>query len=84
MSVDPCQDFYQFACGTYVKEAVIPDDRSSSNVFNKIDDKLQQQLRSSVESKISDNDIRPFRLLRSLYNSCMNLSMLIYFFYFYK
>ena len=82
MSVEPCQDFYQFACGNYIKETVIPDDKSSVALFNELNDKLEQQLRSSLESKISENEIRPFRLLRSLYNVCMNTSMLENFYLF--
>ena len=74
-SVDPCQNFYQFACGTFVKEAVIRDDRPSFNAFVELDDKIEHQLRTIVESKISDNEIRPFKLIRSLYDSCMNISM---------
>jgi membrane metallo-endopeptidase-like protein 1 len=32
-TADPCQDFFQFACGTWNKKHVIPEDRSSISTF---------------------------------------------------
>lgn len=28
LSVNPCEDFYKFSCGKYMKEAIIPEDKA--------------------------------------------------------
>ena len=40
-SADPCDDFFQFACGSWNRKHVIPEDRSSISTFEVLADKLQ-------------------------------------------
>ena len=44
-SVDPCNDFYRFSCGSWVDSQVIPDDRTSVSIFSLLQDDLNNKLR---------------------------------------
>ncbi|XP_066597327.1 neprilysin-2 isoform X2 [Prorops nasuta] len=74
--VEPCDDFYKFACGGFLKSTTIPDDKTSVNTFSIISDKLQEQLRSSIEAERVPNEPKPFRLVKDLYKSCMNKTII--------
>lgn len=72
--VDPCDDFYDFACGSFVKNTRIPDDKTSVNTFSIITDQLQEQIRALLDEPVIENEPRPFALAKTLYQACMNRS----------
>ena len=43
-TANPCDDFYQFACGGYIEKTVIPDDRTRTSMFSVVGDKLNEQV----------------------------------------
>ncbi|KAJ6647387.1 Neprilysin-2 [Pseudolycoriella hygida] len=75
-AVNPCDDFYEFACGTYLKETVIPDDEISVSAFSSIENKLNEKLRVIAEEPIQDGEIEPFKNVKRLYKACMNTSLI--------
>ena len=44
-AVDPCVDFFEYACGSWNRLNEIPDDRSSYNTFAKLRDIIHVQLK---------------------------------------
>lgn len=72
-SAEPCTDFYQFACGSFVHDTHIPDDRSSVNIFSEIVDRLQLQIRTIIAEPVDmEAETRPVRMAKQLYTACLN------------
>lgn len=74
--VEPCDDFYQFVCGTYIEEQVIPEDKVAVNSFSVISDKLQEQLRDIITEERPETEPYHFRLPNKLYRACMNKTLI--------
>ena len=45
----PCDDFYQYSCGGFVKKNYIPDDENSLQSFNLVHIEVQNHLRGLLE-----------------------------------
>src|SRR4029077_17183706 len=49
-SVDPCTNFYTYACGGWMKKNAIPPDQSSWGVYSKLEDDNKFILRDILET----------------------------------
>lgn len=70
--MDPCDDFYEFACGNFLESTNIPDDKSGISQFSLVDDALEDQMKQIVQEPIQSNELKPFKMVKKLYQMCMN------------
>ncbi|XP_070499941.1 neprilysin-2-like [Chironomus tepperi] len=71
---DPCDDFYEYACGRFLDERIIPDDKTGLTAFSEIEDEMRDHLRLLINRPIEANEAKPFKDLKLLNQACLNLN----------
>ncbi|XP_064875264.1 phosphate-regulating neutral endopeptidase PHEX isoform X3 [Oncorhynchus nerka] len=75
-AVSPCDDFYGFSCGSWLRDNPIPEDSSSYGVYPWLRQHVDIILKDLLEAPSDSDEIEAVRKAKVFYRSCMDEAIL--------
>ncbi|KAJ6217058.1 hypothetical protein RDWZM_008215 [Blomia tropicalis] len=73
--VTPCDDFYEFVCGKWIQNTIIPEHKPSESRFDQLQDKVKEEITSIIQTPINGHIDADFvQKTKRFYRSCLNLT----------
>lgn len=71
-TIDPCVDFYEFSCGKFRRNTLIPGDKESVTAFTLVQDKVHDQMSSILNKPSHSTEPNVFKLVKGFAKSCFD------------
>lgn len=71
-AAQPCEDFYQFACGGWLRRNPIPESQTSWDQFRSLREQLLRDLKDILEEKSTPDEPGPVQQAKALYRTCLD------------
>lgn len=72
-SVNPCDDFYAHACGSWIKTHRIPPDEKSIGTFKNVRNLVNKRLIGLLQESTTDGEHMAVTKAKTLFQSCMDV-----------
>ncbi len=73
-TIDPCVDFYQYSCGTWIKNNPVPPDKARWGRFDELAERNIYILRDILTAPVADRRSPVAEMVSTYYASCMDES----------
>lgn len=71
-TINPCDNFYQFACGNFLKTTVLPNDTKQLISFKFLQNRIENRLYNHFSEESLPNDTNAIKQTKLFYKSCMD------------
>ncbi|XP_043285773.1 neprilysin-2-like [Venturia canescens] len=69
--VDPCENFHRYACGGFINNTIIPDDKSGINNQEILTRRVLQRLKFKIQAEVEGDEPSHFKLVKIFYQNCL-------------
>lgn len=72
VSVEPCENFYDFVCEKYIHDTVLPENKYKESAFSLVQDRIDKQMMDALFEETKPDEPNAFKLAKMFTKICMD------------